>query len=121
MLDREKKPTGLMHSGEQLRKLLIEHPDLPLIVFAKDSANSGDYYAMSCTDISAEVGEFLDCQQQYNDCYCFTDRDEFRDEIAETVYLDQEITDEQLERETERIFAEYEPYWKPCIILTVGN
>lgn len=121
MLDREKQPTGLMHSGEQLRKLLIEHPDLPLLVFAKDSANSGDYYAMSCTDISAEVGEFLDCQQQYNDCYCFTDRDEFRDEIAETVYLDQEITDEQFERETERIFAEYEPYWKPCIIMTVGN
>lgn len=78
MLDREKQPTGLMHSGEQLRKLLLEHPDLPLLVFAKDSANSGDYYAMSCTDISAEVGEFLDCQQQYNDCYCFTDRDEFR-------------------------------------------
>ena len=121
MLDREKQPTGLMHSGEQLRKLLLEYPELPLVVFAKDSANSGDYYAMSCTDISAEVGEFLDCQQEYNDCYCFTDRDEFRDEIAETVYLDQEITDEQLERETERIFAEYEPYWKPCIILTVGN
>lgn len=121
MLDREKQPTGLMHTGEQLRKLLIEHPNLPLLVFAKDSANSGDYYAMSCTDISAEVGEFLDCQQQYNDCYCFTDRAEFRDEIAENVFFEQEITDEELERETERIFAEYEPYWKSCIILTVGN
>lgn len=121
MLDREKQPTGLMHSGEQLRKLLLEYPELPVIVFANDSANSGDYAWMSCTDISAEVGEFLDCQQEYNDCYCFTDRDEFRDEIAENVYLDQEITDEQLERETERIFAEYEPYWKPCIIMTVGN
>lgn len=121
MLDREKQPTGLMHSGEQLRKLLLERPNLPVIVFAKDSANSGDYYMMSCTDVSAEVGEFLDCQQGYNDCYCFTDRDEFRDEIAENVFFEQEITDEELERETERIFAEYEPYWKSCIILTVGN
>lgn len=121
MLDREKQPTGLMHSGEQLRKLLLEYPELPLIVFAEEDANNGDYPWISCTDISAEVGEFLDCQQEYKDCYCFIDRDEFRDEIAETVYLNQEITDEQLERETERIFAEYKPYWKPCIILTVGN
>ena len=61
MLDREKQPTGLMHSGEQLRKLLLERPNLPVSVCAKDSANSGDYYMMSCTDVSAEVGEFLDC------------------------------------------------------------
>lgn len=27
MLDREKQPTGLMHSGEQLRKLLLEYPN----------------------------------------------------------------------------------------------
>ena len=121
MLDREKQPTGLMHSGEQLRKLLLEYPELPVIVFANDSANSGDYACMSCMDISVEVGEFLDCQQEYNDCYCFTGRDEFRDEIAENVFFEQEITDEELERETERIFAEYEPYWKPCIIMTVGN
>ena len=121
MLDREKQPTGLMHSGEQLRKLLLEYPELPVIVFANDSANSGDYACLSCMDISVEVGEFLDCQQEYNDCYCFTDRDEFRDEIAENVFFGQEITDEELERETERIFAEYEPYWKPCIIMTVGN
>ena len=120
MLDREKQPTGLMHSGEQLRKLLLEYHGLPLVVFAKDSANSGDYYAMSCTDISAEVGEFLDCQQEIRD-ECFTSRDHFRDEVYDFVDFNSDLEEDELEDAVEEVLEEYEPYWKSCIILTVGN
>ena len=43
MRDEEKRPTALLHSADDLRKLIIEHPDLPLLVLASEDANSGDY------------------------------------------------------------------------------
>lgn len=121
MRESEKHPTGLLHSGDKLRQLLLEHPDLPLIVFATDEANSGDYSAMSCGSICCEVGEFLDCQQDVNDERCYTDRDDFVDAIYDAIEWKWDGSEKELEQEVERRADEYEPYWKPCIILTVGN
>ena len=120
MLDREKQPTGLMHTGEQLRKLLLEYPKLPVIVFARDTGIDGNYDEMCCTNVSAEVGEFLDCQQEIRD-ECFTSRDHFRDEVYDFVDFNSDLEEDELEDAVEEAIEEYEPYWKPCIILTVGN
>lgn len=120
MLDREKQPTGLMQSGEQLRKLLLEYPDLPVIVFARDTGSDGNYDEMCCTNVSAEVGEFLDCQQEIRD-ECFTSRDHFRDEVYDFVDFNSDLEEDELEEAVEEVLEEYEPYWKSCIILTVGN
>lgn len=118
MTEQEKRPTGLIHTGDKLRQLLLEHPDLPLLVFATDDVNSGDYAYMSCGSVSAEVGEFLDCMQTVDDEYCFIDRDEFEEKIADSM-CDFYSSEEELDAKVERIAAEYEPYWKPCIIVYV--
>lgn len=120
MRDEEKRPTKLLHSADDLRQLIIDHPDLPLIVFATEDANSGDYPYMSCSSVSAEVGEFLDCMQDVDDCYCFIDRDEFAEKIADSM-SDFDGSEQEFEVEVEHRAAEYEHYWKPCIIVYVGN
>lgn len=121
MTEHEKYATGLIHSTDELRKLLLEHPNLPLIVFANNEANLGDYRLMSCGYIHAEIGEFLDCCQTVNDERCYTDRDEFEEDIYDSIYYDFNGSDEDLKRGVKRKMMEYNPYWKPCIILCVGN
>ena len=119
----EKFQTFNVHKAHKLKQLIIENPDLPLVVLANEEANTGDYSTMFCSCIHAEIGEILDCNQTINDEICFTDRDEFREEIEEMLYnnTDEEHDDDWFEAEADRIESEYEPYWKKCIILTVGN
>ena len=92
----------------------------PLLVFAGEEANSGDYPYMSCSYIKAYKGEFLDCTQTVNDCMCYTDRDEFEEAVADSL-ADGDYTDEEFDALVKKTVAEYDPYWKPCIILNVDN
>ena len=120
MTELEKRPTGLLHSGEEIRKLIMEHPDLPLVILANDEANTGEYSTMFCSSLYAEVGEFLDCMQEIEDEHAFTDREEFEDYVADSFY-DFDGSEKEKEQAIENRIMEYEPYWKPCIIVTVGN
>ena len=121
----EKFPTFNVHKADKLKQLIVENPDLPLVVLANEEANTGDYSTMFCSCIHAEIGEILDCNQTINDEICFTDRDDFREEIEEMLYNgtdeDEELNIDWVENKINEIEAEYEPYWKKCIILTVGN
>lgn len=73
MTNDEHRPTGLLHTADELRQLIRNNPTLPLLVFAGEEANSGDY------------------------------------------------TDEEFDALVKKAIAEYDPYWKPCIILNVDN
>lgn len=116
MTSDEKRPTGLLHGTEGLRKLIIENPNLPLLVFAGEDAVCGEWSWTSCSSIRSEIGEYLDCQQSVYPEKVFCDRQEFEEELEDHLY-DEDLTDEEFERR----LAEYEPYWKPCIILWVDN
>lgn len=120
MTEQEKMPTGLTHSSDTLRQLILEHPELPLVVIANDNANIGDYSTMFCSEVYAEVGEFLDCKQDINDEKAYTDREAFEEDVADSL-CDFDGSDQEMEQAIENKIMEYEPYWKPCILLTVGN
>lgn len=104
MTNDERHPTGLLHSADELRQLIRENPTLPLLVFAGEEANSGDYSYMSCSYIKAYKGEFLDCAQTVNDCMCYTDRDEFEEAVADS------LADEEFDALVKKTVAEYDPY-----------
>ena len=117
----ECKSTGLLHATDGLRQLIIDNPSLPLLVFSGEDANAGgDFQYMSCFRVSAYVGEFLDCQQTVNDIHCYTDRDEFREDV-ENNNSDFDGSEQEFEMFIESILMEYEPFWRPCIILCVDN
>ena len=124
MTEKEKTSTKLLHSAEDLRKLIIENPDLPLLVFAGEDANNGDYSYMSCSCINFHIGEFLDCSQTINESICYTDRDDFEDDLADYLNNLEDVatmTDVEFDARLKQELAKYEPHWKKCIILYVDN
>lgn len=122
MTHEERNTTGILNSTAELRLLIVENPELPLLVFAGEEANSGDYSFMSCSNIHACLGEYLDCQQTIDDCRCYTDRSDFEEDLAEVI-IDEcdSLSDEEWYARVQKELAEYEPYWRPCIILYVDN
>lgn len=113
--------TGLLQSTAELRKLIIENPDLPLLVFAGEDANSGDWSYMSCSYVKARIDEYLDCMQEVDDCKCYTDRGDFEEDLADTLCDDFKGTDEEWDEYLSKELAKYDPYWTECIILHVDN
>ena len=116
----EQRPTGLLTATDDLRKLILENPDVPLLVFAGQDCNSGDWSYMTCSSCNAILGEFLDCVQEINDEKCYTDRDDLKEDL-EDEYDDFDGSDAEFEQFIENKLMEYEPFWKPCIILYVDN
>lgn len=120
MYKKERVSTGLLNATQELRKLIIDYPDLPLLVFAGQDANCADYSYTSCGRVRASIGEYLDCMQTVNVEYCYTDRDEFQEDI-ENKHYDFKGSDEEFDALVKAELDEYEPYWKKCIILYVDN
>lgn len=115
----DERRTGLLHSTDKLRKLILENPELPLLVFAGEDSICGDYSWTACGSIDASIGEFLDCQQDVNDERVYTDRQDFADDIE--CYSDFDGTDDEFDAYIKAKLEKYSPFWKPCIILCVGN
>lgn len=122
MTNEERRPTGIVNSAMELRQLIIDNPDLPMVVFAGEDANAGgDYMYSACSHVSAYIGEFLDCQQTINDEKCYCERDDFKEDLENTLDDYFEESEEDFNNRVQRELAEYDPYWKPCIILYVNN
>lgn len=117
----EKISTELLQNTEKLKRLILDNPELPLLVFAGENAVAGDwFYWMNCSSVTCEIGEFLDCNQKIDPERLFTDRREFEDELIDDIwYMDESGEDFELRLEKEK--RNYEPYWKPCILLYVDN
>lgn len=110
-----------LHNTEMLKQMIIENPDLPLLVFAGEEANSGDYSFMCCTDVRVEKGEVLDCAGP-NDEIIYTDREDLEDDVGEELYREVgDIPDEEYEKMLKEEMSKYEEYWTDCIILIVTN
>ena len=104
---------------DELKKLIIEHPDYPIVVIvANEVVGWEDYGWWYAPCISFSIGEILDCEQDINDEKTYTDRDDFEEDVQYCVECDdafENATDEEFDAEVERIIAEFEPYWKNVI------
>ena len=48
----------LTKESDELKKLILENPDLPIVVLAGEDASCGDHYWMFCSDIYFKI-DFL--------------------------------------------------------------
>lgn len=116
------KEYSLTKTTEELRKLILENPDLPIAVLAGEDANIGNGYWMFCSRISFSIGEILDCDYyDYGDTV-FTERERLEEFIADELY--DEYHDKPLEEYEDAIIREvemYEPYWKKVIMIWADN
>ena len=114
------KPLNMFtaQTGE-LKKLIAEHPDLPIVVIVSaEVVADDDYNWWYAPDISFSLGELLDCEQDVNDIKVYTDRDDFEEDIR-YILGDREdlenVSDEEFDRAVEEEMKKYEPYWKNVI------
>ena len=115
------RPLGMFTAQtDELKKLIAEHPNLPIVVIVNSDVVADDDYAWwYAPDIRFTMGEILDCEQDINDEKTYTDRDDFEEDVRYCIENDDDlmesITDEEYEKEVKRILDEYEPYWKDVI------
>lgn len=104
----------------ELRKLLNENPDLPLLVFATDEANSGNY-STELAELRCHKGIVLNCPKDMpipNDERIYTDESDFEEDLSEGLYEEYfNLSENEFESLVKARMKEYEPYWKDCIIV----
>ena len=106
---------NIIKDSTELRKLIAENPELPIVVLAsEDSWNEESFAWCFCSNVRAAIDEILDCELPFGYGKVFNDRDEFEEELA--IYLD--VPDEDIfQRELEK----YNPYWKKVIAIYADN
>lgn len=113
---------SLAKNSDELKKLIFENPDLPIVVLAGEEANDGYWGWTYCSSISFGINEILDCNFYDSDDSVFTDRDRFEEVIADYIYDEnEEASDEYCEELIKRELEKYEPYWKKVITIYANN
>lgn len=112
---------GIVHDASELRKLIAENPELPIVVMASYEATTDEYYWTYCSAVHCEVGEVLDCEVSTRECV-ITDRDDLKDALDD-LYCDEyaDLSDDEYDKAIEAKIAEYEPFWKKAIIVYADN
>lgn len=126
-------PFDLTQKAEELRQLILNNPDLPIVVLAGEEANcGGDYYWMYCSSISFRITEILDCETPYSDCVC-SDRDSFEEDFEEWLWdematelrdrgiYDAEPSEDEFQARLKEEKERYGPYWKKVIAIYADN
>lgn len=112
---------GLVHDSKELRRLIAENPDLPIVVLAGEEANNGDWWWMYCSSVDCSLGLILDVRTPYDIGTVFTDRDEFEQAILDSIPYDDARTEAEIDAFVKSELEKYEPYWKKVIAIYATN
>ena len=108
-----------MKQTDELKKLIAEHPDYPIVVMVANEVVADDFYGWwYAPSLSFSIGEILDCEQEVNDEKVYTDRDDFEEDLADILGDSgdyDETTDEEFDKIVQEELKKYEPYWKKVI------
>lgn len=77
------RPLNLTKSSDELKQLIAENPDLPIVVLVGQDAVSDDYGYTYCTQIHFSIEEILDCTLPFGDDYLYNDRDDFENALSD--------------------------------------
>lgn len=115
-------PLDLTQNTDELKRLIAEHPDYPIVILVGEYANTGDYGWMYCSMISYEIMEILDSKVPYDDTVC-SDRDEFEERLEEFLWDEygDKLTMTEFQDFLKKEIARYEPYWKKVIAIYADN
>ena len=113
---------ALTQKTDELKKLILENPDLPIVVLAGEEANNGYWGWMFCSSISFCIDEILDCDFYDYDDTVFTDRDRLEEKIEDDLWDEyHEKSEEEYDTAVKREVEKYEPYWKKVIAIYATN
>lgn len=112
----------LIHDTTELRQLILENPDLPIVVLADGETSCADdsmwWYQSDvrcCKDI------MLDYDLEWTD-RTYDDEDDFEEDLADYLYDEhEELSEVELEELVKEKLKFYEPYWRDVIMVRVSN
>lgn len=115
----EYKPLNMfIAQTDELKKLIAEHPDYPIVVMCSNEVVSDDYYGWWYAPVlTFSIGQILDCELEDSD-RVYTDRDEFQEDPEDRLYNSgkyDDLSDEEFMEIVNEFALEYEPYWKNVI------
>lgn len=113
-----------LNECQELKRLIAENPDLPLMFFAGDTGNDGTFDYMSCNTIRAHKGRVLDCENEVNDEIVFDDEGYFEEELYEMLCgIDEyrNLSEEEFDEVFKKEKSKYDDKWKDCIVVYVRN
>lgn len=115
---------GIVHDTTELRKLIAENPDLPIVVLAGEQAWIEEYGYSYCTEVFCSLDWVLDCEIPFGGGIVPTDKDDFEEQLANYLCDLPEyhtLSDEDFDRRLKEEVAKYEPYWKRVIAIHADN
>lgn len=113
---------SLAKNSDELKKLILENPDLPIVVLAGEDANDGYWGWTYCSSISFGIDEILDYDYYDYDDVVFTDRERLEEKISDDLYDEyHEKSEEEYDVAVKREVEKYEPYWKKVIAIYATN
>lgn len=123
-------PLNLAKNTSELKRLIAENPDLPIVVIVGEGANGGDYSWMYCDKVCFGIDEILDCEVPYQE-FVETDRINFEEQMEDWIWSDwiwsemsldeHEPTEEEFQIALAKEKERYEPYWKKVIAIYATN
>ncbi|MCX4356855.1 MAG: hypothetical protein OSJ43_11665 [Oscillospiraceae bacterium] len=113
-----------VHDTAELRKLIAENPNLPIVVLVGQEAASWEYAWTYCTKVYCGLDEILDCEIPFGGGIIPTDKDDFEEQLAD--YLcdlpeNKGLSDSEFDKLLKEEMAKYEPYWKKVISISANN
>lgn len=116
----------LIHDASELRKLIAENPDLPIVVLAGEEANRGDWSWQYCNDVDCAITIILDIKTPYDrdDGIIFDDKGDFEEAVADVLEDREEcktMTNIEFDEAVKREAALYDGYWRKVIAVYVSN
>lgn len=115
---------GIVKSSEKLRKLILENPDLPIVVLAGECASASDHRWTYCSKVNVEIDTILDADiLDYNDCAFYDDEDleAYLTNELDTYPDNENLSDEEFNKKLQEEIKKYDPYWKKVICIWVNN
>ena len=115
------KPLNMfLTQSDKLRELILENPDLPIIVSVDSDVVADDCGYWYAPELRFRIGEILDCEQPVNEERVYTDRDAFYEDVQYMVECEpgsENLTDEEFVSRVKETMAAFDSYWKPVIII----
>lgn len=99
----------------ELKKLILENPEAPLLIFAGEEANSGEYSYESVDGGYADLKEITIYGGQW------VDKDDFEENLRDDMANDElyeNLSDEEFDTEVEKIISE--TAFVKAIVIYVG-
>ena len=119
----DKHLIDISKSTEELRRLILENPDLPIVVMSSYEAMSDEWYWTYCSNVSFSIGEYMS-YDVFDDGMLEIDRDHFKERLQykfEDMPECESMSDEEFDKYLDQKYEEYEPYWKKAIFICADN